>query len=195
MFEWSFKYLISQLIASSSSSGWKISHVLQYCVEAKTSLASQFIFVQQFLQQRLFERITTVSPELINLVSLGCVQCHLADSSLGWRSEVIHGVLLQSVRLLQRIRTIELSWIQSPGVFSNIKTEQRQYVGGRLGEAGQDIDCLGREVSSLLSSFTESDTPARVLNSFSGVRLVKNDQVTLGKCQERRSFTCKIQRM
>ena len=65
MFERSFKYCIRQFIPCSRSPGGEISHVLEDGVEAKTGLTRQLVLVEELLQQRLFERLPVVSPELV----------------------------------------------------------------------------------------------------------------------------------
>ena len=85
---------------------------------------------------------------------------------------MIQGIFLQGVGLLQLLAAIELSRVESPALLRHIHTEQGQDVRGRLGEAGQDIDRLGGEVTSLLCSLAKPDTPAAVLHCFPRVRLV-----------------------
>ena len=184
MLQRSFKYLIRQLIACSCSPRWKVSHVLQNGVESHAGLLCQLILIEEFLQQRLLQRFPIVSPQIIAPVPLGSVQGHLVDRPLGRRPEMVQGILLQGVRLLQLVSPIELRRIQPPTVLADVHRKQGEDVGRRLRETRQDVDGLRREVSPLLRPLTEANTPARVLNCFTSVGLVKNDQVTLGECQE-----------
>ena len=130
-----------------------------------------------------------------NAVKVENIIClfYLVYSPLGRRSEVVEGVLLQRVRLLHRLDAVRVCWIEASGVLGHLHGEQRQDVGGWLGEAGQDVHRLGREVAALLGPLAGADTPARVLHRLPRVAVVKDDQVAFGEGEEGRTFACSKQ--
>ena len=108
---------------------------------------------------------------------------------------------------LQRVPAIELGGVEPPGVLRHVEAEQGEDVGGRLGQAGQHVHRLRREVTALLcplkiwifffhngtvflshfcqiffsfiSHLTQPNAPAAVLYGLPGVGLVQDDEVTL----------------
>ena len=189
MFQRTLKYLVCQLITGPSPPGRQISHVLQHGVEDQTGLTRQLVLIEKLLQQRLLQRLPAVAPQVVTPVPPGGGQRHLVHSPLGRGPEVVHGVLLQCVRLLKRVCPVQLRGVEPSALIPHVHREQGQDVVGWLGEAGKDVDSLGREVSFLIRPLTGAHTPPGVLDCLPGVRVLQHYEVALGESEEGRAFT------
>lgn len=93
--------------------------------------------------------------------------------------------MVESV-LHQRMRSV--AWFngpaigghaQTPAVVRLLNVEQSQDVLRRLGQGGQNIDCLSGEVAALLGTIATSYAPAVIQYGLSTGLVFENDQVAL----------------
>ena len=88
VFEWRLEDLVGQLVAGAAALGRVVTHVLEHGEEAEARVPGQVLLPQQLLEQRLFDWLFRVAPQVVLATPLRARQRQrLGQSSLRRRSE------------------------------------------------------------------------------------------------------------